>query len=379
MAVRADLSGDAPVGDANLFWALYSLNGIMTRSLSINPELVPARDRPRSFVDPETASGSSPLLHQVLETAIANRRSKRTLGTLDLIAAFLTTGSSKGDDYYGRPVAIDSLSEILSGSRETSLSNQPHLSDLLRHLQSAIKSAEDYEYFISFDERGRIVFRVASVLDDYVQSSPSGLLVPHRAILTHFRDQFGGFTVDEVEELEELINSDSAREGEFQRFFDRHSHFLRLHDYREVYSQITLSRPEPDGPLIPDFLLTDRESQRAAVLDLKLPRAKLVVGVENRRRFSAALMEARQQLIEYGRWFRERNNRHHLMATVGMEVYEPRLIVVIGRSSEFRTPLERQSLVADTPGLTVVTYDDVVNFAKRRRILISGYGKDELT
>jgi len=53
-----------------------------------------------------------------------------------------------------------------------------------------------------------------------------------------------------------------------------------------------------------------------------------------------------------------------------MEVYEPKLIVVIGRSSEFVDEVDRQRLAADHPDIEVVTYDDLVEYAQRRRMLL---------
>ena len=51
--------------------------------------------------------------------------------------------------------------------------------------------------------------------------------------------------------------------------------------------------------------------------------------------------------------------------------YEPRLAVIIGHSSEFLDAVDRQRLRERNPDIEVVTYDDMLAFAKRRRILIS--------
>ncbi len=55
----------------------------------------------------------------------------------------------------------------------------------------------------------------------------------------------------------------------------------------------------------------------------------------------------------------------------GMEIYEPRLAVIIGRSSWFLDEFDRQRLQADNPDIEVVTYDDIADFAKQRRVIIS--------
>jgi hypothetical protein len=81
-------------------------------------------------------------------------------------------------------------------------------------------------------------------------------------------------------------------------------------------------------------------------------------------------MEARAQLLEYREWFRTQENRRQLASVIGMEIYEPALTVIIGRASEFRDSLDRQKLKASLPYLELVTYDDIVKFAKRRRLQI---------
>jgi len=146
--------------------------------------------------------------------------------------------------------------------------------------------------------------------------------------------------------LDALINNVKAKEDDFQRFFERHPHFFRKWDFREVYSHVYLTR-EDDGPLVPDFILTNVAAQDAAIVDLKLAarlRKPLVRRQPNRVRFADAIMEARAQLLEYRDWFDAPDNRKRLKDRVGMEIYRPRLMTIIGRASEFADGLERQRL-----------------------------------
>ena len=124
--------------------------------------------------------------------------------------------------------------------------------------------------------------------------------------------------------------------------------------------------PVADGALVPDFILTNPEIQQAMILDLKLPKPKLVRHQDNRVRFAGAVMEARAQLLEYRDWFENKGHRERLVGRLGMEVFRPRLGVIIGRSSDFRCALDRQKLNSLTPDVEVLTYDDVLAFAKRR-------------
>jgi len=230
--------------------------------------------------------------------------------------------------------------------------------------------SEDVQYLMTF-ESNRIVFRPTSVLDTYLMRNPLGVESTELALLTHFRDQYAGVRPSEILELEELINDPRAKEGDLQRFFENHPHFFRMWDYRDVYPHVYLTR-EDEGPLIPDFILVDPELQKAMVLDLKLPKAKLVVRKPNRRRFASAVDEAKAQLLEYRDWFEDRHNRAKLKEILGMEIFRPRMGVVIGTSQEFRTVVERQQIASRYPEIEVVTYDDIVRHAQRRLFLVKG-------
>lgn len=239
--------------------------------------------------------------------------------------------------------------------------------DLLRRFER-IEPIEDIQYVLDLRE-DRIVFRPTSCLGDFSYKADSGLVIPTRAILTHFRDQYGGFSEEEIQELESLINNPRTRESELQRYFERYPHFFRRWDCRDVFPQVYLDRND-SGPLVPDFILTNPEVQKAVILDLKKPSARIVRRQTNRERFSAAVLEAKAQLLQYRDWFAESQNRQRLAKRIGMEIFQPHLAVVIGRSSEFRPGVERQKLAAAEPQLEVATFDDIAAYANQRRLII---------
>lgn len=290
-----------------------------------------------------------------------------TLSASALLKAVLA--DPYGEDYYSRSFTIDALLEAKGYDHRDELSKHPDVELILKSLPTVAKGGDDFQYVLAIASN-RLVFRVVSKLDDFVQESGSGLWVPERALLTHLGD-IGLFSQNEIGELEELINSPSAIEADFQDFFERHPHFLRKWDHRDVFPHVYLSRQE-DGPLIPDFILTNAEAQDAAIVDLKLANSKkkLVRRQSNRERFADAVMEARAQLLEYRDWFDIPANRQHLRRKVGMEVYRPRLMVVIGRASEFRDEIERQKLRARASDIEVATYDDILRYAKERSFLL---------
>lgn len=246
----------------------------------------------------------------------------------------------------------------------------PSLVALKEILTSATTTVEDYQHALLL-ENGKIKFRVMSIVGDYVADDPTGLR-SIRALLAHHNRTFGSFTRDQISELNELINADNTRENDFQEYFDRNPHFFRLWDYREVHPHVFLNRKD-DGPLVPDFILTDAELQRAMIVELKLPSAKIVRRKHNRDRFSDAIMDARAQLVKYRDHFEEIGNSDQIRSRLGMSIYRPRLGVIVGRSAEFVNEVDRQRLASGANDIEVVTYDDMLRFAKRR--LVQLYGK----
>jgi hypothetical protein len=92
---------------------------------------------------------------------------------------------------------------------------------------------------------------------------------------------------------------------------------------------------------------------------------------KNRFRFSAAVTEAVAQLREYGLFFDEAANRRRIEEEYGLLAYKPRLFLVLGRRAKV-SPIEARKVQLDLPGVTLRTYDDVLERMKRRRDLYLG-------
>jgi hypothetical protein len=250
------------------------------------------------------------------------------------------------------------------------LEEKPKTRRVIEALAHVPPEPDDFQYALCI-EQARIVFRAVSVVGDFAMRTSDGGIVGNRGLLTHFKERFGVFTPEEIGELEDMIRSTKASEGDFQKFFESHQHFFRRWDYREVYSQVYLT-PSDEGGLVPDFILTNPEAQEAVIVELKLPKAKLIRRQQNRDRFADAVMQARAQLLEYQDWFMEKENRESLIKKVKMEIFRPSLAVVIGRSADFNCAIDRQRLGAHTSDIEIVTYDDMLAFARRRIVAIRG-------
>jgi hypothetical protein len=97
-----------------------------------------------------------------------------------------------------------------------------------------------------------------------------------------------------IEEFEALINSNRAREADFQHFFERYPTFILTEEHKNAHPHVVLESDSGlRGPLIPDFVLEPLERPGLAdLLDLKLPSAQVLVLKRSRLRYSAAVMEA---------------------------------------------------------------------------------------
>lgn len=232
--------------------------------------------------------------------------------------------------------------------------------DAQSYAEERLTQAGFFSFFdrVAKNRAGKLVLVVAERRD-------SGILVPRDAAIEF--QELGLFTSDELAELEALIASPTAREADIQAFLERHPQFLRKWGHPAVHPHVTLAR-EDRGALIPDFLLCNSQDHKAAIIDLKLPSARLVRRQQNRDRWRGAISEARTQLLRYRDWFDVPTNRQRLVDAVGMEIYRPSLAVLVGRGTEFRDAFERQQLAADMPEIEVVTYDELVNWAAQRTV-----------
>ncbi|MFD3422779.1 Shedu anti-phage system protein SduA domain-containing protein [Streptomyces decoyicus] len=168
-----------------------------------------------------------------------------------------------------------------------------------------------------------------------------------------------------VQELEELINSPQTVEQDLQRFFERNPDFLCGDAYEEARSHIVLQRDD-DGPLIPDFALKPSNSNALCdLLELKLPKAKLLRVSKNRVRLTSAIMEACAQLREYQSYFEDAKKRLAIEESYGLRFFRPRMMVLIGKRSDY-SATDLRNAETDVPNLSIVTYDDILERARAR-------------
>lgn len=160
-------------------------------------------------------------------------------------------------------------------------------------------------------------------------------------------------------DLEDLINDPDIREHDLQQFFEAHPHLLTRDSHVRAIPHPVLARNE--GDLIPDFMLELDNASFADLVELKLPKARVVAGRKNRVRPAAELTSALAQVREYQGHFEDSGNRRRFSDTYGVDAYRPAAVIIIGRDAPSGDPLELRRLWCDLPGNTTVhTYDDLL-------------------
>lgn len=168
---------------------------------------------------------------------------------------------------------------------------------------------------------------------------------------------------DAIHHLESLLNTPSATEGDFQRFFEAHPRFLLGTDYQRLISHPLLARDD-DPDLIPDFILLPHNFSYPKILELKLPGVPLARHTENREGYLQGVMAARDQLLEYRDYFCSRDRSREFCQKYGCDLFFPRIAVIIGRSRDFASEYERRKIESRVPDLEVYTYDDILARAR---------------
>lgn len=177
-----------------------------------------------------------------------------------------------------------------------------------------------------------------------------------------------------IEEFEELLNSKSAGEIDFQKFFERNPAFILGDEYKYAYPHIALT--SGDGSrLVPDFILQPvSQLLFCDLLELKLPSTSLFTFKKNRHRYSAAVEEASAQLRTYAEFFNDRENLTRFSFRYPhLNMYKPKMFVIIGRNTP-EMLREKQAVRRNLPELNLRTYDELLERMRWRRDLLKRGG-----
>lgn len=220
-------------------------------------------------------------------------------------------------------------------------------------------------------ENGRIEVRTFGLLDGLTYEDKK---ISAKQLIVNIAGSTPFILDDVVSEFEELLSSSSLSELDIQRFMEKHPGLLLGDNYSALRSHLILDRGDR-GPLIPDFFAELPNEGYFDIIDLKKPDEQLIVGTKNRRGFSAAVYSAVHQLRLYRDYFEDPRNRKKFHERYGLRGWKPKIAVIIGRTPRGDAYPELITARRDLFDAEILTYDDILDRAKRRQLIINPFKK----
>jgi hypothetical protein len=178
----------------------------------------------------------------------------------------------------------------------------------------------------------------------------------------------GRVFANEISAFQKLLNSSATRERHIQSFLETHPNFLHGLSYQNIYPQLVLER-ENRANLVPDFILEPYDDDWCDILDIKLPKQRLIVGRGDRKTLAAGIHEVAAQLREYAAYFEQEKYRKFVQQKYGINVYRPRLIALVGRDlAQMSTPEFRRAVTA-YDDLKIMTFDELIRHCQSRILI----------
>lgn len=301
---------------------------------------------PLSLDELGVIDGSSEVLRRAIGSAVTEKR--RILETFDLVEACALSSE---------------VAAIFDSRRLTEF----RLRQEINRYRALEPFSDNQKIALSFDG-GRIRVRTFGLLDGYEYESRT---VGPEQLIVQLTTPSAFVLKSTLDEFEELINWQAVSERDIHRFINKHPELLLGDQYAQLHSELILDAGD-QGQLIPDFFAELTTSDYVDIIDLKKPNEKLLAGRKNRRGFSAAVNSAIYQLRAYRDYFDDSRRRKEFYSRHGLHAFRPRIAVIIGRTppyTEAESFIESKRSVADAE---VVTYDEIIERARRRLIRIEG-------
>lgn len=135
-----------------------------------------------------------------------------------------------------------------------------------------------------------------------------------------------------LKELEEIVNSPHVRESDLQLFFEKYPDLLKGDEYDLIIPQARII-PHDSHEWRADFVLHPFDQTAfCKVLELKVPTLRTARRPRaGHSQFYVELLEAINQLRDYGAAFRDHATRRRFSELYGVEIYRPDLQLITGR------------------------------------------------
>lgn len=322
------------------------------------------------------------LVYQQYEFTIPNKfsqayervRKKGKISALDLIVGELESDLEGFGGGYINELTAKLLEAVGLNHTFWDTDNKQYISDLsdrIRSLDKIDQDIGDQQFILYWDGSGYRIkpfgtmglhqFSHEPLKDGSLWIARGNVLQP----VKRFRDEA-------FDELEFLINNDVAEKA-FQDFFENHPEFLLAlggGKYINLHPQVVIHE-DRDGWLIPDFLLEKVNDNMCDICDLKLATQAIMKYKRHRPGFRAAIHEAIAQLDYYRNWFEDKEHRSSFYTKTGLNAYKPKVVLIIGRSLDYYSDIERIQRESLIPShVELVTYDDVFERAKVYRNIV---------
>lgn len=168
-----------------------------------------------------------------------------------------------------------------------------------------------------------------------------------------------------LDELEFILNSKHAKERDLHEFFCRNPEFLYRNKHGSHWSEPNIS--SNNRIYRPDFIMKPLGNYdnpwEWEIVELKRHNVNILTKHRNHSDFTSSVYHGCEQLRSYSKFFDDPRNHEALMQRFNGIIPRPKLTLVIGRLHQ-RDFLHFGELRKNVPDVTILTYDDILNFRK---------------
>jgi hypothetical protein len=166
--------------------------------------------------------------------------------------------------------------------------------------------------------------------------------------------------------METIINKGDVEEYSLQTLLESHPQFPFATKWQMLETRIILEAEEAQET---GFFLETVDSQLSVVDPIK-PDKKRALGSKNHQGvYSLSLVNTLSLLREYQDYLYDRNKRQEFHEKYGFSEFRPRLAGIIRRKHDLDSYESQMSIQDEYKNLRSLTYEDIVNRVKRRRVM----------
>ena len=296
-------------------------------------------------------------------TPVLDEIARENVGLLKVVAVDIDENPGIARDY--QIMSIPTMIAMRGGRPVKQIVGAKPKAALLNDLEPLLTAAEEER------ERARTEEVVALTIHDgrvrLARIKPDGTYSyvdrkDQRHGLLYLRTQATELQTTLVLEFEALVNDSRTTRQDLVAFLERNPEFILGEDYRAAYSRVFL---RPADPTTPSFVLEPLAGELCDLLQVEPPQHEIASLVNGVAMLSNVVMEAVARLRAYREYFEEERNRVRIEDEHGIQLFRPRMFVVIGRS-RLLDPLSRRRLETSVGDVSLRTWDEVLTRAKAR-------------